>query len=280
MVLNDLAFMLKVVIIVDIIIRMQIYILSILVLIVIYVQLITAGEKNSLQYRLFKFLILSTMFAISMEAIAWIFDGQPGQVARIIATATNSLLLSCNIIPLMMWTLYVDFQIYNDTNRVKVSLIPFFVFVIINVLFALTAPINKLYFYMDANNFYHRGDWAAIAIIIFYALFIYNILLVMKNWKRLNKRNRIPLLLFSFPPLLGFFLQMRFYGVSFVWAGVSLSILMVYITIQNQAIRTDYLTGLYNRRQLDYYLESRMKSLSKDQKFAGIMIDIDSFKQS
>ena len=263
----------------DIIIRLQVYILSFLMLIVIYVQLITAGEKYFLEHHLFKFLILSTMFAIFMEATGWVFDGQPGQMARIIATAANALLLSCNIIPLMMWTLYVDFQIHSDIDSVKRSSIPFAVFVIINALFALTAPINNLYFYIDANNFYHRGDWAPIAITIYYALFIYNIALVLKNWKRINRRNRIPMLSFSFPPLLGFLLQMIFYGISFAWAGVSLSILMVYITIQNQTIKTDYLTGLYNRRQLDYYLENRIKNISKNQKFAGIMIDIDNFKQ-
>jgi len=271
--------MLEVVSAVDIVIRLQVYILSFLMLLVMYVQLVKAGVKSFLQHHLFKLLILSTMSAVSMEAVSWVFDGRPGQTARDISTAANVLLLSCNIMPLTIWTLYVDLQIYNDMSRIRKSLIPHFVLLITNAFFAVTAPINGLYFYLDTGNSYHRGPLAPAAIALYYLFFVYNIFMVIKHWKHLSRRNRTPLLLFAFPPLLGFFFQMVYYGTNLVWAGVSLSILMVYITVQNQVMSTDYLTDLYNRRQLDYYLESRIKSLSKHQQLAGIMLDIDNFKQ-
>lgn len=263
----------------DVMIRLQIYILSFLILLVIYAQLVTAGAKGLLQNRLFKFLILSTMFALSMEAASWVFEGRPGQAAKLMNTAANCLLLSCNMIPLIIWTLYVDLQIYNDAARIKSVMIPFIALLATNTFFAVTAPMNGLYFYIDAENFYHRGASAHAAIFVYFLFFVFNIFLIIKHWKHLNRRNRMPLLLFAFPPLAGFFVQMVYYGTSFVWAGVSLSILMVYITIQNQAISTDYMSGLYNRRQLDHYLDSRIKSLEKHHSFAGIMIDIDDFKQ-
>lgn len=263
----------------DVVVRLQIYILSFLILLVIYVQLVTAGAKSLLQNRLFKLLILSTMFALSMEAASWVFEGRPGQAARLMTTAANCLLLSCNIIPLIIWTLYLDFQIHNDTDRIKRRIMPFFALLAANIFLAVTAPMNGLYFYIDAENFYHRGSLAPVAIFIYFLFFVYNIFLIIKHWKYLNRRNRMPLLLFVFPPLAGYFVQMVYYGTSFVWAGVSLSILMIYITIQNQALSTDYLSGLYNRRQLDYYLDNRIKSLEKHQKFAGVMIDIDDFKR-
>ena len=262
----------------DVVIKLQIYILSFLMLLVIYVQLVTAGRKQLLLDQLFKLLILSTMFSTSMEAVSWIFDGQPGRTARIVCIAANSLLLSSNIIPLIIWTLYVDFQIFKDMARIKKRLVSYTVMVLINMLFAVTAPVNGLYFYVDTDNFYHRGALAALTIAVYFGFFIYNILLILKNWKRLSRRNRMPLLLFALPPLLGFLFQMLYYGLTLVWAGVSLSILMVYITVQNNTINTDYLTGLYNRRQLDYHLENRIKGLSKHQSFAGIMVDIDNFK--
>ena len=64
------------------------------------------------------------MFVISMEAIGWAYDGQPGQIARIIVATANVLLLTTNIIPLILCTLYLDFQIRSNKNRVKVFLIP------------------------------------------------------------------------------------------------------------------------------------------------------------
>jgi len=248
-------------------------------LLIIFIQLISSGDKYFLQYQIFKFLILSTMFAAAMEAASWVFDGQSGQVARAMVITANSLLLACNVLPLMAWILYLNYQIYKDMGRVKKIFKIFAVFLPVNAFFALTAPINGMYFYVDAGNFYHRGDWSLIAIAAYSAFFIYSIVIVLVNWKHMDKRDRMPLLLFSFPPLIGFLVQIQFYGSSFAWAGVSLSILMAYITIQNQTISTDYLTGLYNRRHLDGYLGNRIRNLSMDQKFAGIMIDIDDFKR-
>jgi diguanylate cyclase (GGDEF)-like protein len=260
-------------------IRLQISILEFLILLIIYIQLKIEGEKYFMEHCLFKFFVLSSMFVISMEAIGWAYDGQPGQIARIIVATANVLLLTTNIIPLILCTLYLDFQIRSNKNRVKVFLIPFTVLFIINACFAITAPINKLYFYIDINNFYHRGSFSISIIIIYLILFTYNILAVLTNWKKINVKNRLILLLFLFPPLIGFSLQMMFYGLSTAWAGVCISILMVYTTFQNQAMKIDYLTGLYNRRQLDFYLKSKINNLSKNYKLAGIMIDIDHFKQ-
>jgi diguanylate cyclase (GGDEF)-like protein len=260
-------------------IRLQISILEFLILLIIYIQLKIEGEKYFMEHCLFKFFVLSSMFVISMEAIGWAYDGQPGQIARIIVATANVLLLTANIIPLILCTLYLDFQIRSNKNRVKVFLIPFTVLFIINACFAITAPINKLYFYIDINNFYHRGSFSISIIIIYLILFTYNILAVLTNWKKINVKNRLILLLFLFPPLIGFSLQMMFYGLSTAWAGVCISILMVYTTFQNQAMKIDYLTGLYNRRQLDFYLKSKINNLSKNYKLAGIMIDIDHFKQ-
>lgn len=248
-------------------------------LLIIFVQLKIEGKNFYVLYNLYKFFVLSTMFVITMEALGWVFDGRSGLAARVVATAANSLLLATNIIPLIVYTLFSDFKIYEDDKRIKKSLIPFTLILMANALFALSAPINKLYFYLDDNNLYHRGVLSIVTIILIFIIFLYNILLVLINWKRINQRNRFGMILTIIPPLIGFVLQMIFYGLSLAWAGVCLSILMVHITVQGETIKMDYLTGLYNRRQLDYYLNSEIQNLSKNKKLAGIMFDVDNFKQ-
>lgn len=259
-------------------INLQVYILSFLMLAVLYLQLISEGEKLLWNYRLFKHLILSIMFCVFFEAIGWIFDGQPGQLSRFIAYAADALLISCTMLPLMIWTLYVEFQINRYVKPIRKTTIFFIILISINAFLALSSPINNLYFYLDANNVYHRGPYAILAITVHTCLFIYNFLLLIFNWEKLSDRNRLAMLLFLFPPLIGFSLQMVFYGLSTAWIGVSLSVQIAYVRIQSQTIETDYLTGLYNRRQLDYYLRYKVKNLSKNRTFAGVMIDIDSFK--
>lgn len=259
-------------------VHLQVYILSFLMLLVLYLQLIREGEKLYWNHRLFKTLILSVIFCIVMEAIGWVFDGRPGQLSRVIGYTADVLLISCSMLPLMVWTLYVEILINNNVKPIRKTTIIFIILLVLNAILALTSPANNLYFYLDENNVYHRGPWAILAILVHVSLFIYNFLLLILNWKRINKNNRSAMLLFLFPPLIGFSLQMFFYGLSTSWVGVSLSTLIAYIRIQSQTIKTDYLTGLNNRRQLDYYLRYKFKNSSDSRPFAGVMIDIDNFK--
>jgi len=262
----------------DLLIRLQVYILSFLMLLVLSVQLFSR-QDGSLPRRLLKLMILSTMFVTSMEALSWAFDGRPGQASRIIGILTNGLLLACNGVPLLAWTLYLDLRVYRDLGRVRRQAILLFCIGAVHAVLALSSPLNGFYFYLDSNNYYHRGSLAPIVILIFIAFLVYDALLLIRNWNKLEQREVIPLLLSLLPPIIGFYLQVKYYGLGLVWAGVSLSVLIVYTVTQNQIITTDYLTGLYNRRHLDYYLETALKNPQRRRQLAGIMLDIDDFKQ-
>ncbi len=150
--------------------------------------------------------------------------------------------------------------------------------IIINMIIALSTPVSQKYFYIDKNNVYHRGEWHAILVGIHVFLIIANILVTLYNWERLNPRNRVAMLLFMLPSIIGYAMQITFYGTSLIWPGTTIAILMSYIMIQSQVVKTDYLTGVYNRREMDTYIERKIKNLPKGKRFAGIMVDLDDFK--
>ena len=54
--------------------------------------------------------------------------------------------------------------------------------------------------------------------------------------------------------------------------------MVIFITLQSRDLVTDYLTGAYNRRQLEWILQEKIRTAAQ-QGFAAIMVDIDSFKQ-
>jgi diguanylate cyclase (GGDEF)-like protein len=74
-------------------------------------------------------------------------------------------------------------------------------------------------------------------------------------------------------------LQTLYFGTTVLWVSVAISLLIVYINIQTNQLYTDHLTGLNNRRQLDNYLADQIRKKAKNGLLAGIMIDIDSFKE-
>lgn len=270
--------MLKEGIILNLIAGIQVHLVSFSILITIYARLRKEAQAYSLQDRLFKYLTLSTMLPLILEAITRLIDGQPGQIASSLNMGSNILLFMVNIIQLVIWTLYIITTISQDKKNLIKICIPMGIVLVINMLIALSTPISKKYFYIDAHNIYHRGDWYIVSIGMAGLLFLYNIYIIIINWKKINQRNRIPMLSFLLPSIVGMILQTMFYGISLIWAGGAISILMIYITVQSQVANTDYLTGLYNRRYLDNYLDQSIKNMPPDKKIGGIMVDVDDFK--
>ena len=69
------------------------------------------------------------------------------------------------------------------------------------------------------------------------------------------------------------------YGLSLIWISTTISMLMIFVNIQNQQINTDSLTGLNNRLQFDKYLYFKTKDTNSKDVLSLIMIDVDKFKQ-
>jgi len=263
----------------DLIIRLQVYIVSLSVLLIIYIQLKEESESYSVHDQLFRYMVVSTIATLVFEAISWSADGKLGTVAYIINMSVNILLFMTNTIPLTLWTLYIVETTNSHKGPIIKGLLIMKTLVIINMLMALSAPINQKYFYIDANNVYHRGEWSIIGNMVHVILIIVSFLIISHNWDKVNQKNRRPILLFTVPPTIGFIVQTMYYGTSLVWPGATISILMSYIMLQSQVVKVDYLTGLYNRRELDSYIDRKIRNLPKSKKFAGVMIDLDDFKK-
>jgi GGDEF domain-containing protein len=134
-----------------------------------------------------------------------------------------------------------------------------------------------MYFVIDDSNIYHRGDYVYILLAICLLVIIYTAAFIVKNRKKIGRKEYMYLLFFGIPPAIGGIIQYFFYGVVLIWICATVSILIIFVNIQNDHLHRDYLTGLYNRRSLDSYLSTRIKNRNSNLT-AGIMIDLDSFK--
>ena len=102
---------------------------------------------------------------------------------------------------------------------------------------------------------------------------------IFMNKRSIEKRHFVPLLLFPVPPFICGILQAVSYGLVLVWSSITLSILVVYHSIQNHRLSTDFLTNIYNRNELEQYLNMKIRNSANKNLFSGIFIDIDNFKQ-
>ncbi len=84
---------------------------------------------------------------------------------------------------------------------------------------------------------------------------------------------------FPLPPIIGGALQCWAYGLKLIYPGITLSVVIIYVLVQQLRLSTDYLTGVGNRLSLDDCLAECFSDGPQGRPFSALMIDVDDFKQ-
>jgi diguanylate cyclase (GGDEF)-like protein len=158
-----------------------------------------------------------------------------------------------------------------------------------SALVTLSTPFTGLYFSFDEANVYHHGPLFLVfaAASYCYLLFAFVFVIATARRKVIDGRTLVALLFFPLPPAIAGLFQMLYYGLVLIWPATVLSLLVIYINIQQRKLSSDYLTGAFNRRRLDEYAEARVREIRDDRappgrrakRFAGFLADVDDFKQ-
>ncbi len=249
------------------------------ILLLIYLNIARRSERYLIEQKLFMALLGSNALILVLDTGMWVLDGNTDPFTRRALLLVTAAYYVMNPVVCMLWSFYADYQIYRDECRLKKQLLPMLIPVGINGLLSVTSIWTGLMFIIDDQNLYHRGSLFLMMAAISYGYLMNTFLLILKNHDRIQKQYYFPILSFVFPPFIGGLIQIYLYGVSLIWVCMTLSVLNVFVNIQNDQLFTDHLTGLFNRRQLDQYLLQRIRSSSTNDRVAGLMMDLDGFKQ-
>lgn len=250
---------------------------SIAVLMVIYHQANKQVDQKNTQHRLFLRMTELAMILLMVD-IASRLDGRPDTVYASINAVGNFVMFLMSPVYPTLWLLYVQQQVEIDHQRKKKTLLGLLSLFITHAVLVLVSLKTGWYYHIDEANIYHRGPFFGIPVLFTVAIIGYSYYLILNHRNFMAKRRYLALICFAIPPLIGIVLQVLFYGATLVLSGVVLSLLIVYFSIQNQRIHTDFLTGVFNRNKLDNYMEKRIKSVDTEGTFSALLIDLDDFK--
>lgn len=257
----------------DILTRIDIHIFSILICLVIFVDIWRQGFYYR-QYSSGLYLLLLGLCCVNtlLEAISWLLRGQVTQQFNFVF---NTFYFMLTPLPQLFWSLYVEHQFDGKkgcfNTRFSLLVLP----VVLAEIMLFINCFSPFIFDVDSGGHYFRLWGYPLFAVFCYALFAYTLIRVFAGRKRIGPNLFRPLLFFHLPPLSGGILQCFLYGTSFIWPGTALALLIGYLNIQNKRLVTDYLTGAYNRLEMDRYLN---RKISNAKPFWGILIDLDSFK--
>jgi diguanylate cyclase (GGDEF)-like protein len=251
--------------------------LSIILLFIIFIYTKKYGDTESTQNKIYLLIVVTTMYMLFLDSISRL-DGHNGTILPIINKTGNFLLFLSSPAVSSLWVLYVFIYKLKNTKYIK-WLFAFIIAIgVTNFIIVVLSLKYSWFYYIDEQNIYHRGPYFIISTLLTFILMFFASVIVYLKRDRIERKHYYALLLFSVPPFVCIALQVLFYGYSFIYNGVALSALVIFLYVQNQDIFTDYLTGVSNRKKLELHLAKMISGSVPDRTFSAIMIDLDNFK--
>lgn len=250
---------------------------SIVLLMIIFIHSLKNDEKEYLHHKLYMWVVKITILMLVADILSR-FDGKPDTIYPIINRFGNFLIFTLNAILPSLWLLYVHFQVLNDEGKTKRLLYPLAAINAANVIMVVLSQFFGWFYYIDSENIYHRGPLFLLSASITIVMLLIAFVIIIVNHKKIQKRHFFALVFFAVPPCVCIILQIIFYGISLMLNSVVISLLIVFLNIQNHSLYFDYLTGVNNRKKLEIFLKDKISKSTAVKTFSAIMIDLDDFK--
>ena len=223
-------------------------------------------------------ILTCTLFLVLMDVIARLGDSDHFSIAPL---AHIGIFFMYILDPVnFTFTLgYVDFWM-DDRNKNKRRLFQMF-FIVSAIINAIIVTIDYLFgmhwlFILNGSE-YLRGPFYMLRAYILFAFIVLVLVYVIIFRKSIMVEYRNMIIILPVLSIIGGFIQ-AFTSIKTTYAAVSMACMTIYFIYQTTDINVDYLTGVYNRRGLDWKLYEKIKSSTSGKTFSVIMFDIDHFK--
>ena len=239
--------------------------------------------------QLFVWMLETNLILLMLDAGTVLLNGQTFAGARLLNLICTTGYYAADPIMAYLYIRYCDIKMgvsYEKQHQLQwFYRLP----LLINLVLAILSVWHPILFWLNEQNVYSRAPYLVFSFVLSTVLLPIALVKVTLYLLRLRRQNRqdpgavspdrlIPLFLFPIIPLLGTGVQIWFNQITVVWLSTVIALLIIFIGIQNLEIATDGLTGLFNRRQTDTYLQNLLLSSSRTPSFTLLMMDMDHFK--
>lgn len=249
--------------------------ISICILLILYYASRSRILRDRTEDRFFSIMVLGVMLGSIIEVVTYVLDGMIFPGARILIYILNTYLFTANLLLPFCLLIYVDLYLYGDMRRIWKHYKPqiFVGFAMLTI--DLINFFFPVVFYINDKNLYERGP----LIYLFYAVIVFYCVTIIVVLKKFEKENGAKAFLnfnmFLIPVVVGCGLQFFIYGLSLAWLASGIGLVGLFMMQQNEMAYIDSLVNTYNRQYFDHILSAW---ISRGRKFAGVMLDIDKFK--
>ena len=198
-------------------------------------------KSSKLYFALLSCTLISTIFDI----LATICQNNPSKGSGILLFNT-AYFLSHNAIP-VLFLAYTAVITNSFSGKSKLTKILIYSPYLLNAICVLVNPFYTLYFYIDDIGAYHRGDFLYLAYIISAYFLFLAVFLVIKNIKNMPRTVSIPVCAFIAVSIIAVAFQAIFPTYLVECFGISVCLIIILFTLQNQSNVIEQETGMLNK---------------------------------
>jgi len=207
-------------------------VLCIVISLIILLCLFFESAKHAKTNRLFRYFVLSNIGLLLSDAIAWYMTGNVELYAFYLIRVSNYLHFLFG--PLTVTTISIYMYAYIEAKGTVLRRITRAVIVIcaFSLILATISQFTGMYYTIDENNVYHRGNLIYLHKGIMMAVLAMNVGIIFYYRKTLKRRASLFFLVYMTLPIIMLFIQALFYGISISNVASTLTMLLIYIGVQ------------------------------------------------
>ncbi len=240
---------------------------------------------------IFKWMLILNLVILALDAGTYVLNGQTFAGARTQNLLITTAFYILNPLMSVLYAMFCDVRLKTPARIQRRLTWLYWLPVAVNTVFALLSVRYSLLFRIDANNVYNRGSMLGVSFALSFLLLGISFVRILVHHCRylaanrpdtfaFNQQTLTSLMLFPIAPVVGGILQSYWFNtVTVVWLSTVIGLLIVFFNTQNAEIYSDSLTGLYNRKKADSYMQSLSQGNGKGNGVYLAMLDVDNFKR-
>lgn len=218
-------------------INISLELMGAIISLIIWLSLSLSDNVKSKTDRLFIWILLFNIMTLVSDAIAWGEKGGVGIVSTLCVYIANFMVYISGYLLLYAFSNYLDCFLSQRSKQFH-SIMPYIkAMVAMAIVLVILSQFNHMYYFIDEHNRYQRQSlfwlsqfWGIVGVFL-------NVFQLFRYRGGLRRNELIAFASYSILPTLAMVLQIKIYGIAFLYITTTFSILVIYLMIQVEQAR-------------------------------------------
>ncbi|MDY4742398.1 MAG: histidine kinase [Lachnospira sp.] len=166
------------------------------------------------------------------DALAWGFRGAAGATAGVMVRVSNFLVFILTDFIIFIFHGYVStylFEEKSEEERPGRRIMIGYIAALAAAALVVVSQFTDLYYYIDADNFYHRNPGYIVSFIFPIIVMIIDLQMIIQYRKNIDNKIFVSLILYIILPFVMTLVQILYYGISLINIAICISAILMFI---------------------------------------------------